>query len=195
MATASVGKPPRLERRGMYSRRRFQARTLSTSPIWRRPTDHNILIMKIDDVGAFMEAFLGAVRDDPTILESVISRVAPGGTCFAFSSPDEFETKANAEALALLPQLLDKSFHVRVHRRGFKGRLESHEEERYLGHVLLEAMYAAGQPGALTFEDPDMNRGGRDRLQPRQSRLLVTQGARTVPLPANRLSRRCRACD
>ena len=112
--------------------------------------------MKIDDVGAFMEAFLAAVRDDPTILESVISRVAPGGTCFAFGSPDEFETKANAEALALLPQLLDKSFHVRVHRRGFKGRLESHEEERYLGHVLLEAMYAVGQPGVLTFEDPDM---------------------------------------
>lgn len=103
-----------------------------------------------------MESLLQEVRDDPTILESVISRIAPGGSCFVFGSTNEFEAKANVEALALLPRLHDSSFHVRVHRRGFKGQLESHEEERYLGHVLLEAMAAAGQPGTLTFEDPDM---------------------------------------
>jgi len=112
--------------------------------------------MKVEDVGAFMESLLREVHDDPTILESVISRIAPGGPCFVFGSTNEFEAKANVEALALLPRLYDSSFHVRVHRRGFKNRLRSPEEERYLDHVLLEAAAAAGRPASLSFDDPDM---------------------------------------
>jgi tRNA(Ser,Leu) C12 N-acetylase TAN1 len=59
-------------------------------------------------------------------------------------------------ALAFLPELAGKGFHVRINRHGFKGHLSSHEEERLLGAVLQEALAKAGTPGDVTFEDPDV---------------------------------------
>jgi tRNA(Ser,Leu) C12 N-acetylase TAN1 len=44
---------------------------------------------------------------------------------------------------------------VRLHRRGFKGRLSTPEEERFLDDALLEALQAAGTPCSLSFDDPD----------------------------------------
>ena len=44
---------------------------------------------------------------------------------------------------------------MRMHRRGFKGRLSSHEKERFLDDILLEALRKAGTPGHITFENPD----------------------------------------
>jgi tRNA(Ser,Leu) C12 N-acetylase TAN1 len=51
--------------------------------------------------------------------------------------------------------LRGKSFHVRLHRRGFKGRLSSQNEEGFLDGVLLEALEQSGTPGRITFADPD----------------------------------------
>ncbi len=45
--------------------------------------------------------------------------------------------------------------HVRLYRRGFKGRLSSHDEERFLDDALLQALEAAGTPRRITFDDPD----------------------------------------
>ena len=56
----------------------------------------------------------------------------------------------------LLPKLADKSFHVRMHRRGFKGRISSHDEERFLDKILLEELGKMSKPGHITFEDPDV---------------------------------------
>jgi hypothetical protein len=42
-----------------------------------------------------------------------------------------------------------------MHRRGFKGRLSSQHEERFLDEVLLEALDTRGKPSRITFEDPD----------------------------------------
>ena len=55
-----------------------------------------------------------------------------------------------------MPQLAGKSFHVRMHRRGFKEALPSQQEERMLDDVLLEALERTGQPGRIEFEDPDL---------------------------------------
>lgn len=48
-----------------------------------------------------------------------------------------------------------KTFHVRLHRRGFKGQLSTPEEERFLDDTLLDALKRAGTPGSLAFDDPD----------------------------------------
>ena len=45
---------------------------------------------------------------------------------------EEFENKARAVAGTLLPKVANKTFHVRIHRRGFKGRLSTIEEEKFL---------------------------------------------------------------
>ena len=54
-----------------------------------------------------------------------------------------------------MPELAQKSFHVRMHRRGFKGRLSSPEEERFLDDLLLTALEEVGTPGRISFDDPD----------------------------------------
>lgn len=43
-----------------------------------------------------------------------------------------------------------------MHRRGFKGRLSSQNEERFLDEVLLDALEQMGKPGRITFEKPDV---------------------------------------
>jgi hypothetical protein len=44
---------------------------------------------------------------------------------------------------------------VRLHRRGFKGRLSTQVEERFLDTFLLESLERAGAPGHIRFEEPD----------------------------------------
>jgi hypothetical protein len=48
---------------------------------------------------------------------------------FRFSVPEEFQSKARDTVIEWVPELLAKRFHVRMHRRGFKGRLSSQYEE------------------------------------------------------------------
>ncbi|GIX49332.1 MAG: hypothetical protein KatS3mg131_3543 [Candidatus Tectimicrobiota bacterium] len=49
-----------------------------------------------------------------------------------------------------------KSFHIRVHRRGFKGKLSSKEAEKRLAEALLEALAQAGHASRVRFTDPDV---------------------------------------
>lgn len=123
------------------------------APVRRSPY-YNVLVMKVEDLPAFMDTLAEWIATDPVIM-TYVSRVMPAQRTFDFVSVDEFEEKAREIARSWAPELADKSFHVRLHRRGFKGRLSSPEEERFLDGVLLESLEAAGSPGSITFEDPD----------------------------------------
>ncbi len=120
-----------------------------------RHTDYyNVLVMKVDDIHRLLENLQRRVAEDPAILTAV-ARVMPAVHCFDFQSHDDFEAKAREAALAWVPDLAHKSFHVRLHRRGLKDQLPKPDEERFLNHALLEALERAGTPGRITFEDPD----------------------------------------
>ena len=114
----------------------------------------NVLLMEVSSIPQFLETLNAWVSDDPSLLK-LISRVVPVTSTFSFQSPSEFETKAKEAVLHLLPSLAGKNFHVRMHRRGFKGRISSHDEERFLDTILLEELVKMGNPGHITFEDPD----------------------------------------
>ncbi len=114
----------------------------------------NVLAMKVSDIDRFLETLGKWVSNNPDILE-VVACVVPVTDTFIFQSPQEFETKAQSVVLRWVPQLAGKGFHVRMHRRGFKGRLSSLDEERFLDGVLLEALEKAGTAGQITFENPD----------------------------------------
>ncbi len=114
----------------------------------------NVLVMEVSNISRFLETLNAWVSDDPNLLK-FLARVVPVTSTFSFQSPEEFETKAQEAVLYWLPQLAGKSFHVRMHRRGFKGRISSHDEERFLDHILLEELGKMGNPGRITFEDPD----------------------------------------
>jgi tRNA(Ser,Leu) C12 N-acetylase TAN1 len=114
----------------------------------------NVLIMKAADVRAFMEAIREAVAaegDEPFFL----SRVVPVTLKFNFQNREEFEKAAKPLMTKWAQALAGKGFHVRVHRRGFKGRLSSMQAEKWLSDALLEATGEAGRQGHITFEDPD----------------------------------------
>ena len=114
----------------------------------------NVLVMEVSNIPRFLETLNAWVSDDPSLLK-LISRIVPVTSTFSFQSPEEFETKAKEAVLYFLPLLGGKSFHIRMHRRGFKGRLSSHDEERFLDTILLEELGKIGNPGHITFENPD----------------------------------------
>lgn len=114
----------------------------------------NVLVMEVSNIPRFLETLNTWLTEEPS-LAKLLSRVVPVTSTFSFQSPSEFENKAKEAVLSWLPNLTGKSFHVRMHRRGFKGRLSSHDEERFLDKILLEELEKRGNPGHITFEDPD----------------------------------------
>lgn len=115
---------------------------------------YNVLVMKVEDVSKFVTALAELVSIVPDVL-AIVSRAMPAAVTFTFQSATEFETKARKIVLGWLPALAGKAFHVRLHRRGFRGRLPSQEEERFLDEVLLDALERAGTPGRIRFDDPN----------------------------------------
>jgi tRNA(Ser,Leu) C12 N-acetylase TAN1 len=120
-----------------------------------RPTGfRNVLLLEVTGTEDFLARFARLAEEDPDVL-AAISRIVPAHHTFHFDLPEEFEERAREIALGWVPELAGLSFHVRLHRRGLKGRMQSPEEERFLDAALLEALAAAGTPGSITFEDPD----------------------------------------
>lgn len=115
---------------------------------------YNLLILVPDDPVGFKDRFAEMIRSVPEVMEA-LSRVIPSAETFLFSKPEEFERRAREVALGWTPRLHGKSFHVRMHRRGFKGRMSSQDEERFLDEALLAALESQGEPGRIEFDDPD----------------------------------------
>lgn len=115
---------------------------------------HNVFLMKVEDVSDFVERLRTAFEYDPALRQH-IARVVPVTERFTFQSAEEFEAKARTAAERFLPALRGLAFHVRMHRRGFRGALSSQDEERRLNHYLLERLEAMGAPGRIRFDDPD----------------------------------------
>ena len=115
---------------------------------------YNILLLRGGDPLILLD---GLRQQGERLPESVacLARVVPVTMTFAFQTPAEFEERAQQAVNAFLPSLGGKSFHLRMHRRGFKGRLSGMDEERFLDSFLLEALAGGGNPGRISFEDPD----------------------------------------
>lgn len=118
-------------------------------------TDYfNILLMRVGDHRQLLEQLREEAERDPGRV-SALARVMPVLQCFSFQTPAEFEDKARQAVSAWLPSLAGKSFHLRMHRRGFKGKLSGMQEEKFLDTYLLEALEMAGARGRIAFDDPD----------------------------------------
>lgn len=137
----------------------------------------NVLVMYVPDPRELLDSLHDWLAAH-SAQSDILGHLAPFSEVFNFSSPAEFEEKSREAALRFAGFLAGKRFHVRMHRRGFKGRLHSVNEEQSLDHTLLEALERAGTPGRISFDDPDAvvaletvdNRGGlacwnRDELQ------------------------------
>lgn len=116
---------------------------------------HNVLAMKVDDPMALLAAIEEQIKVEPTLFDA-ISRVSPVMRSFEFHSAEEFKDKAKAAVLEWLPKLAGHSFHIRLHRRGFKHQLASPEAESYLGEALLKALTKEGLHGSICLSNPDV---------------------------------------
>jgi tRNA(Ser,Leu) C12 N-acetylase TAN1 len=114
----------------------------------------NVFFIKADNLPGMLETLRECTLEDPQYL-FFLSRLIPVTSTFMFQSPEEFEARAKEAVLQWVPALAGKGFHVRMRRRGFKGRLSSLEEEHFLDKVLLESILKTGTTGHITFEDPD----------------------------------------
>jgi tRNA(Ser,Leu) C12 N-acetylase TAN1 len=120
-----------------------------------RKTDfYNVLVMEVRDIVCMLEDLREKVAEHRDFL-SFLSRLMPVTHAFRFETHEEFRRHAADTVLQWIPVLGGAAFHVRMHRRGFKGTMASPEEERFLDHVILEALEQAGTPGRVTFDDPD----------------------------------------
>jgi len=114
----------------------------------------NVLLMQVDDPHAMLETMRQWIQEDPHSL-FFLSRIIPATRTFVFQSSEQFEARAKEVVLQWAPALAGKSFHVRMRRRGFKGKISSLEEEHFLDGLLIEATDKTGAPGRITFDDPD----------------------------------------
>jgi tRNA(Ser,Leu) C12 N-acetylase TAN1 len=115
----------------------------------------NVLVMQVDDVGKFLEDIKTAAAINVHIMD-VIARIMPATHTFKFQNPAEFEEKAKTIVTEWLSPLSGNRFHVRMHRRGFKDRLSSQNEEKILDGFILNTLEQQGKaPGKIDFDDPD----------------------------------------
>jgi tRNA(Ser,Leu) C12 N-acetylase TAN1 len=114
----------------------------------------NVLAAKADDPRALLDTLTELSKTLPDI-PAFLARVVPLTSTFNFDSPEHFEEQAREAVLQWISPLAGKSFHIRVHRRGFKQELPSPKEEQMLAATLLEAMEKTGTPARIVFDDPD----------------------------------------
>lgn len=123
-------------------------------PVERSPY-HNVLVMKVDEPAALLEAVERLTEERPALYDA-ISRVAPAARSFEFRSAEEFKAQAKSILLEWQPRLAGRTFHVRLHRRGSRRDLPTPEAERFLDDALLDAAMGSGEPSKLSFTDPDL---------------------------------------
>ena len=120
----------------------------------RRTPFFNVLVGRLPDPTAFLEAMRGRYTSEPD-LRRVFGRIVPSTSCFDFATAEEFAARAQAIALAWIDRLAGCAFHVRLHRRGAKHLLSGHSIEKLLDDALIDALRTRGQSATVSFDDPD----------------------------------------
>lgn len=119
------------------------------------PTDYyDVLVLHVEDIPAFLHQIRDAYQEAPEF-STLFGRFAPVTRRFDFQTPGEFESKAVETARGWLDALHGKRFHVRMHRRGFKGRLQSQKEEQFLDRFLKESLEQVDVLADISYENPD----------------------------------------
>jgi tRNA(Ser,Leu) C12 N-acetylase TAN1 len=116
---------------------------------------HNVVLMKVEDPTALLDALEKKIAEMPDLYDA-ISRVAPAQRSFEFASAEVFLDNARSIMLDWLPLLADRSFHVRLHRRGERHVLRSPEIERILDDDVLDGTRNLGAPARISFADADL---------------------------------------
>lgn len=153
-----------------------------------RRTDHfHVVAMRADDPEGLLAEIGEAAAATPGIYK-LLSHVMPAQRTFVFASAEEFEAKARDIALPWAPMLAGRSFHVRLHRRGFKGILSTPKEERFLDDALLDALEAGGRTGAYRLYRSGCDPPDRNDRRPRRDLAVAPRRPAALPIPWSRVT-------
>lgn len=114
-----------------------------------------VLVTHVDDITRFTEDFVRTVKEEPDIL-GAIARVVPVSQTFFFQTPEEFDMKVRGVLVDWLNYFVGRRFHVRIHRRGFKGKISSLTEEQALDRLILDELEKRGDHARIAFDDVDV---------------------------------------
>lgn len=128
--------------------------TLGEFGVVKRSEFLNVLVMKSDNINKMLENIAANSMNHNEYL-TFLSRLIPVTETFSFQNHEEFRIRSGKAVLTWLSELGGRTFHVRMHRRGFKGKISSQEEEQFLDYALLENLANRKTPGSITFDDPD----------------------------------------
>ena len=121
-----------------------------------KPTSYyNVVMMEVRNIPELME-FLAQEWESQGGRLLLLQRVVPMSHTFNFRDHQAFQNRAVEIVSVWTDRLAGKTFHVRMHRRGFKDQLHSEEDERYLDTAIVEATTRSGNPAVVSFEGPDM---------------------------------------
>ncbi|MBE0429320.1 MAG: hypothetical protein IBX61_05555, partial [Thermoleophilia bacterium] len=102
----------------------------------------NVILGKVEDVPAFLEAIEEARRTEPERLRS-LGQIVPIERIFHFDVAG-FDEKAKEAVAPYIVPLENSNFFVRVVRRGHKGEISSQETEKMLDGYILESLQKEG---------------------------------------------------
>ncbi len=115
---------------------------------------YNVVMMHVHDTPELMTRLAKEWQtQDGRLL--LLKRVVPVTHTFNFSDRAMFVRRAQEVTMDWTPRLTGHTFHVRMHRRGFKDQLSSVEEEQILNTAIIDATGKAGNRAAVSFDDPD----------------------------------------
>jgi len=120
-----------------------------------RPSSfRNVLIGEVEDRTAFLDAVDDLCRQRPFVT-TWLGKVLPIDDCFSFEV-DRFPEIAAEHLRPFADQVANRTFHVRVERRGHKRLLNTHQLEKQLGESVFAALEARGLSAKVKFDDPDI---------------------------------------
>ena len=128
----------------------YLIRILNRYGEFKRTPFRDVLLGHVDNTDEFIDAL---VREGPERLRS-LSQIVPLDKEFQFELSDISEKMKEAVS-PYMDSLADRTFHVRVSRRGHKGEISSLEIEKELDAFIMESLVKAGKKAKVDFDDPD----------------------------------------
>jgi tRNA(Ser,Leu) C12 N-acetylase TAN1 len=115
---------------------------------------NNVVMMHVHDTTKLMTLLAKEWQTQGGRL-LLLKRVVPVSHTFTFGDRALFVRRAQEVTLDWVPRLTGHTFHVRIHRRGFKDQLSSVEEEQILTATIIDATGKAGNCAVVNIDDPD----------------------------------------
>lgn len=115
---------------------------------------HNVFLGRAEDPAAVLDA-VDALAASRRGFAAALGRILPIARTFVVDVA-RFAAQVEEALEPLLDEVAGRSFHVRVERRGHKGRIDSHVTEQAVGRWILDTLEAREAPGRVDFDDPDV---------------------------------------